>query len=99
MNEKGQTGGDVSSYWNWYTVCPYCDEEIDCHIEDNRAPDGCWYTAELPDECPLCDCRLVEDWDKLEMEAVEHYEEFHRTANKDEDWFEMVDWPKWKGIT
>jgi len=61
------------SYWNWYFLCPYCDEEADCHIEENDGDDRFWLTAELPDECPLCNADLRADHLKLEEEACEHY--------------------------
>lgn len=73
----------MSNYWNWYFECPFCEQEIDCHIEENTAEDGHWLSAELPDECPLCDCELVDTWGTLEMDVIEHYKEYHKKPEED----------------
>lgn len=76
----------MNNYWNWYFECPYCEDEVDCHVEVHLAPDRNWVEAELPDECPSCDARLVEDWPTLEEETNKRYEQYHSEPPEVELW-------------
>ena len=73
----------MSSYWNWYHDCPFCDDEIECHVEENSAPDGFWVWVDFKDECTSCgvefdaSTRLA-----LEEVVVEHYTEYHERPDK-----------------